>query len=103
MARRSSEKTYGPGKDGAEVILFVINGGGHAWPGRNARRSVPRQIDPEHLGQRPDVGVLQAASDEVDRRPEEQHLTQEPMVCDRQGRPGRPTLCFTRDLTPCIE
>jgi polyhydroxybutyrate depolymerase len=27
-------KTYGPGKDGAEVILFVINGGGHTWPGR---------------------------------------------------------------------
>ena len=27
-------KTYGPGKEGAEVILFVINGGGHTWPGR---------------------------------------------------------------------
>ncbi len=27
-------KTYGQGKDGAEVVLFVINGGGHAWPGR---------------------------------------------------------------------
>jgi len=27
-------KTYGPGKNGAEVILFVINGGGHTWPGR---------------------------------------------------------------------
>jgi polyhydroxybutyrate depolymerase len=25
---------YGPGKDGAEVVLFVINGGGHTWPGR---------------------------------------------------------------------
>jgi len=30
-------KTYGPGKDGAEVILFVINGGGHAWPGREMK------------------------------------------------------------------
>jgi polyhydroxybutyrate depolymerase len=27
-------KTYGPGKGGGEVILFVINGGGHTWPGR---------------------------------------------------------------------
>ena len=27
-------KTYGPGKDRAEVVLFIINGGGHAWPGR---------------------------------------------------------------------
>lgn len=28
------EKTYGPGKDGAEVILLTIRGGGHTWPGR---------------------------------------------------------------------
>lgn len=27
-------KTYGPGRDGAEVILFAIEGGGHTWPGR---------------------------------------------------------------------
>jgi polyhydroxybutyrate depolymerase len=27
-------KTYGPGKEGTEVILYVINGGGHTWPGR---------------------------------------------------------------------
>jgi polyhydroxybutyrate depolymerase len=27
-------KTYGPGKDGAEVVLYVIHGGGHTWPGR---------------------------------------------------------------------
>jgi polyhydroxybutyrate depolymerase len=25
---------YGPGKDGAEVVLYVIEGGGHTWPGR---------------------------------------------------------------------
>ena len=25
---------YGPGKDGAEVVLFVIKGGGHTWPGQ---------------------------------------------------------------------
>ena len=30
-------KTYGPGKDGAEVVLFVITGGGHAWPGQEPR------------------------------------------------------------------
>jgi polyhydroxybutyrate depolymerase len=27
-------KTYGPGVDGAEVVLFVVEGGGHTWPGR---------------------------------------------------------------------
>jgi polyhydroxybutyrate depolymerase len=27
-------KTYGPGKDGAEVVLLTIKGGGHTWPGR---------------------------------------------------------------------
>lgn len=27
-------KTYGGGKDGAEVVLIVIEGGGHTWPGR---------------------------------------------------------------------
>ncbi|GMU22728.1 MAG: esterase [Phycisphaerae bacterium] len=26
--------TYGPGKDGAEVVLIEIQGGGHTWPGR---------------------------------------------------------------------
>lgn len=30
-------QTYGPGKDGAEVVLFVIHGGGHTWPGRQTR------------------------------------------------------------------
>jgi polyhydroxybutyrate depolymerase len=28
------KKIYGPGKQGSEVILFVIQGGGHTWPGR---------------------------------------------------------------------
>jgi len=27
-------RTYGPGEDGAEVVLMVIKGGGHTWPGR---------------------------------------------------------------------
>lgn len=27
-------KVYGGGKDGSEVILIQINGGGHTWPGR---------------------------------------------------------------------
>lgn len=27
-------KTYGGGKDGAEVVLVEIEGGGHTWPGR---------------------------------------------------------------------
>jgi polyhydroxybutyrate depolymerase len=30
-------KSYGPGKDGAEVVLYVIEGGGHTWPGREPR------------------------------------------------------------------
>jgi polyhydroxybutyrate depolymerase len=28
------QTTYGPGKDGAEVVLLTIKGGGHTWPGR---------------------------------------------------------------------
>jgi polyhydroxybutyrate depolymerase len=32
-----TRKTYGAGKDGAEVVLVVIEGGGHTWPGQNAR------------------------------------------------------------------
>jgi len=30
-------KTYGGGKDGAEVVLVIIEGGGHTWPGRQPR------------------------------------------------------------------
>jgi polyhydroxybutyrate depolymerase len=29
-----TRKTYGGGKDGAEVVLVEIEGGGHTWPGR---------------------------------------------------------------------
>lgn len=29
-----TRKTYGGGKDGAEVVLIVIKGGGHTWPSR---------------------------------------------------------------------
>lgn len=32
-----TRKTYGPGKDGAEVVLITIHGGGHTWPGRESR------------------------------------------------------------------
>ncbi len=28
-----TRSTYGPGDDGAEVILYAIKGGGHTWPG----------------------------------------------------------------------
>jgi polyhydroxybutyrate depolymerase len=31
---RVLRKTYGPGKDGSEVVLYAIEGGGHTWPGR---------------------------------------------------------------------
>jgi polyhydroxybutyrate depolymerase len=29
-----TRKTWGGGKDGAEVVLIEITGGGHTWPGR---------------------------------------------------------------------
>jgi polyhydroxybutyrate depolymerase len=29
--------SYGPGKNGAEVVLIVVEGGGHTWPGRKPR------------------------------------------------------------------
>jgi polyhydroxybutyrate depolymerase len=29
-----TRKVYGGGKDGSEVVLVVIEGGGHTWPGR---------------------------------------------------------------------
>ena len=29
-----TRKTFGGGKDGAEVVLVVIEGGGHTWPGQ---------------------------------------------------------------------
>ncbi len=40
-ARRSEKgsirtEIYSGGKDGAEVVLYTVNGGGHAWPGGQA-------------------------------------------------------------------
>ena len=32
-----TRKTFGPGGAGAEVVLYVIDGGGHTWPGRAPR------------------------------------------------------------------
>ncbi|MCE9548731.1 MAG: dienelactone hydrolase family protein, partial [Planctomycetia bacterium] len=29
--------TYGGGRDGSEVVLYTIAGGGHTWPGRNPK------------------------------------------------------------------
>jgi polyhydroxybutyrate depolymerase len=34
---RITRKTYGSGKDGAEVVLIEIEGGGHTWPGQIPR------------------------------------------------------------------
>ena len=31
---RAMRTTYSGGKDGAEVVLIVIEGAGHTWPGR---------------------------------------------------------------------
>jgi polyhydroxybutyrate depolymerase len=33
---RVTRKTYGAGRDGAEVALVVVEGGGHTWPGRRS-------------------------------------------------------------------
>ena len=32
-----TRKAYGSGKDGAEVVLIEIEGGGHTWPGQEPR------------------------------------------------------------------
>jgi polyhydroxybutyrate depolymerase len=34
---RVERRVYGPGTGGAEVVLFVIEGGGHTWPGTHLR------------------------------------------------------------------
>ena len=34
QAGKVTRTTYGPGKDGAEVVMFTIDGAGHTWPGR---------------------------------------------------------------------
>ncbi len=30
-------RSYGPGREGSEVVLYAIEGGGHTWPGRAPR------------------------------------------------------------------
>lgn len=37
---RVTRRTYGAGRDGAEVVLVVIEGGGHTWPGKKSTASV---------------------------------------------------------------
>ncbi len=32
-----TRKTYGSGKEGSEVVLVEIEGGGHTWPGWESR------------------------------------------------------------------
>ena len=33
-------KTYGPGNEGAEVVLVAIEGGGHTWPGKKPSSAI---------------------------------------------------------------
>lgn len=33
---RVRRKVYGPGIDGAEVVLYIVEGGGHTWPGKKS-------------------------------------------------------------------
>jgi len=35
-----TRKVWGPGRDGSEVVLYVIEGGGHTWPGRQPRLEI---------------------------------------------------------------
>lgn len=37
---RVFRKVWGPGRDGAEVVLYLIEGGGHTWPGREPRLAI---------------------------------------------------------------
>jgi len=32
-----TRRLYGSGKDGAEVVVIIIEGGGHTWPGQESR------------------------------------------------------------------
>jgi polyhydroxybutyrate depolymerase len=34
---RTVRSVYGPGRDGAEVVLYLTHGAGHVWPGRPPR------------------------------------------------------------------
>jgi polyhydroxybutyrate depolymerase len=40
------QETYGGGRNGVEVILYAVEGGGHTWPGGAER--------PEKFGRRSD-------------------------------------------------
>jgi polyhydroxybutyrate depolymerase len=33
---RVTRKVFGPGTDGAEVVLYLVAGGGHTWPGQKS-------------------------------------------------------------------
>jgi polyhydroxybutyrate depolymerase len=35
-----TRKTYGGGSDGTEVVLVIVHGGGHTWPGQRGRSMV---------------------------------------------------------------
>ena len=47
------QRVYGPGREGAEVVLYTIDGGGHTWPGRASIFQTlgpsTRQIDANEL------------------------------------------------------
>lgn len=34
---RVVRRHYGPGREGSEVVLYTVEGGGHTWPGRDPR------------------------------------------------------------------
>ena len=37
---RVTRRTYSGGRDGSEVVLVVIDGGGHTWPGKKSTAAV---------------------------------------------------------------
>jgi polyhydroxybutyrate depolymerase len=44
--REAEELTYGPGRDGAEVVLWTLKDGGHTWPGGNVLPAVAEEVGP---------------------------------------------------------
>jgi polyhydroxybutyrate depolymerase len=42
--KNAEELTYGPGREGAEVVLWTLKDGGHTWPGGNVLPAVAREV-----------------------------------------------------------
>lgn len=43
---QAQETRYGPGRDGAEVVLWLLENGGHTWPGGQVLPAVAETVGP---------------------------------------------------------